>query len=113
MTGISLNLYCLVDGESTSGAFPVKASSTDTVGDLKDLIMARKTNDFSDIDADKLTLWRVSIPDHNQASAITNDAVGGKEELNNSRKRLSRDFSESLDDNTYIIVHQPPPGLVH
>ncbi|KAG0014548.1 hypothetical protein BGZ82_001722, partial [Podila clonocystis] len=63
--------------------------------DLKDLIKAKKTNDFSDIDADKLTLWRVSIPDHNQASAITIDAVVGKKELKYPRTRLSKEFSEA------------------
>ncbi|KAF8922808.1 hypothetical protein BGZ52_010935, partial [Haplosporangium bisporale] len=62
MTDNRMSLFCLVDGESTSSVFPVKMSADDSIGDLKKLIKSKKTNDFSDIDADKLTLWRVSIP---------------------------------------------------
>ncbi|KAG0369687.1 hypothetical protein BGZ54_009177, partial [Gamsiella multidivaricata] len=57
-----LNLFCLVDGESTSRAFPLSVPSTQTVGGLKKLIKTEKTIAFSDIDADEITLWRVSIP---------------------------------------------------
>ncbi|KAF9089031.1 hypothetical protein BGX27_002573, partial [Mortierella sp. AM989] len=63
MSGNPLMLFCLVDGEATSNAFPVGIESTKTIGDLKELIKTKKTNDFSDVDADKLTLWRVTIPD--------------------------------------------------
>ncbi|KAG9060857.1 hypothetical protein KI688_007926 [Linnemannia hyalina] len=62
MASSLLNLFCLVDGEGTSNAFSVKIASTDTVDDLKKLIKAEKTNNFSDVDADQLTLRRVSIP---------------------------------------------------
>ncbi|KAG0275215.1 hypothetical protein BGZ96_003876, partial [Linnemannia gamsii] len=55
-----LNFLCLVDGESTS--FPVGIESTKTIGDLKDEIKAKQSPDFDDIVANKLTLWRVSIP---------------------------------------------------
>lgn len=34
----NLSLHCLIDGESTSIAFLIKTSSSDTVGDLKTLI---------------------------------------------------------------------------
>ncbi|KAG0369044.1 hypothetical protein BGX24_002567 [Mortierella sp. AD032] len=50
MTEARLNLFCLVDGEPQH------------VDDLKKLIKTEKTNQFSDVDADQLTLWRVSIP---------------------------------------------------
>jgi hypothetical protein len=62
MTDNHFTLFCLVDGETTSNAFSVEIGSTKTIGDLKKLIKTEKTNDFSDVDADKLTLWRVSIP---------------------------------------------------
>ncbi|KAF9369336.1 hypothetical protein CPC16_004588, partial [Podila verticillata] len=62
MTDNRLSLFCLVNGDSTSSAFPIKSSPDDSIGDLKKLIKAEKTNDFSDIDANKLTLWRVSLP---------------------------------------------------
>ncbi|KAI1299061.1 hypothetical protein EDD11_006559 [Mortierella claussenii] len=59
MTNNRLNLFCLVDGESTP--FPIEIESTKTFGDLKKAIKAEKANDFSDVDADKLKLWKVSI----------------------------------------------------
>ncbi|KAG0351335.1 hypothetical protein BGX24_007882, partial [Mortierella sp. AD032] len=62
MTNNLLTLFCLVDGEATSNAFSVKVPSSDTVDDLKELIKVKKAIAFSDIDADQLTLWRVSIP---------------------------------------------------
>ncbi|KAK5796982.1 hypothetical protein F5H01DRAFT_401214 [Linnemannia elongata] len=44
-----LTLFCLVDGEATSNAFPVEIESTKTIGDLKGLIKTKKTNDFQDL----------------------------------------------------------------
>ncbi|KAF9112859.1 hypothetical protein BGX30_007159, partial [Mortierella sp. GBA39] len=62
MTDNHLTLFCLVDGEATSNAFSIEIEQTKTVDHLKDLIKVKKTIDFNDIDADQLTLWRVSIP---------------------------------------------------
>ncbi|KAG0049373.1 hypothetical protein BGZ90_007360, partial [Linnemannia elongata] len=58
-----LTLFCLVDGEATTNAFPVEIESTETISDLKKLIRTEKSPEFDDIAADKLTIWRVSIPD--------------------------------------------------
>ncbi|KAF9301595.1 hypothetical protein BGZ74_006506, partial [Mortierella antarctica] len=78
-----LNLFCLVDGETASNAFPAKVSLDDTVGDLKKRIKAEKTNDFSDIDADKLTLWKVSMPivAADKHMVISLDSLDSKVEL--------------------------------
>ncbi|KAF9577895.1 hypothetical protein BGW38_006610, partial [Lunasporangiospora selenospora] len=46
---------------TTSNAFPVSTTAA-TVGELKKLIKAEKSPEFDDIAADKLTLWRASIP---------------------------------------------------
>ncbi|KAG9062301.1 hypothetical protein KI688_005215 [Linnemannia hyalina] len=68
MSNNPLILFCLVDGEATTNAFPVEIESTKTIGDLKevilakktnrfhDLIMTKKTNRFHNVDADELTL---------------------------------------------------------
>ncbi|KAG0329172.1 hypothetical protein BG000_000169 [Podila horticola] len=111
MTDNHLSLFCLVDGESTSKAFPVEIESIQTVGHLKKLIKTEKTPRFDDVAADELTLWRVSIPDDNQGSDITIHALEDKTELNNPRSRLSKLFPESPDDNTYIIVQRPQGDL--
>ncbi|KAF9342633.1 hypothetical protein BGX26_007146 [Mortierella sp. AD094] len=59
-TNKDLTLFCLVDGDSTP--FSVDIDASKTVDHLKDAIKLKKPNDFNDIDADKLTLWHVSIP---------------------------------------------------
>ncbi|KAG0023845.1 hypothetical protein BGZ82_010633, partial [Podila clonocystis] len=103
-----LTLFCLVEGLPLARAFPIKATLTDTVGDLKDHVKAHQTPAFDDITSDQLNLWCVSISTDNQASAITIDAVDDKIKLNNPRTRLSNVFSENPDDNIYIIVQRPP-----
>jgi hypothetical protein len=66
----SLNLFCLVYGETASQAFPVQIESTKTIGDLKKLIMGKKSSRFSNIDANELILWKASIPGGNSGSAV-------------------------------------------
>ncbi|KAG0011529.1 hypothetical protein BGZ82_002975 [Podila clonocystis] len=109
MTDNPLTLFSLADGDPISNAFPVSIPSTDTVGTLKDLIKAKKTNDFGDIDADKLTLWRVSIPNIiDNESPILLDMLTDKKKLL-PRTYISALFTDGLpDDSTYILVRRPP-----
>ncbi|KAF8924661.1 hypothetical protein BGZ58_001574 [Dissophora ornata] len=101
----TLTLLCLINGEPLSNTLKVKADEASDVGDLKDLIKAKMTVAFSDVDTSQLTLWRVSIPD---CSATTVGALVDKTELNKPRTLLSNLFPKSSDDNTYIIVQRPP-----
>ncbi|KAG0375054.1 hypothetical protein BGX24_009603 [Mortierella sp. AD032] len=112
MASSILNIYCLIDGEGTSNAFPVEIESTKTIGDLKKLIKAEQSPDFDNIVANNFILWRASIPDDNQSSAITIEALDDKTELDKPRTRLSQLFPESPDDNTYILVQLPTQGLI-
>ncbi|OAQ22601.1 hypothetical protein K457DRAFT_25897 [Linnemannia elongata AG-77] len=80
-----LTLFCLVDGEATSNAFSVKIPLSDTIDDLKGLIKTKKTNDFQDVDADKLTLWATN--------------------------KLSMVFDADLPEDTiHVIVQRPLPA---
>ncbi|KAI7831832.1 hypothetical protein BC939DRAFT_150994 [Gamsiella multidivaricata] len=109
----ALTLFCLVDGESTANAFPVKATSAASVGELKELIKAKKSPEYDGIAADRLTLWRATIlVDENAGdeNIITLDDLDDKTKLGNPRTCLSKLFPESPDDNTYIIVQPPPPA---
>ncbi|KAF9315303.1 hypothetical protein BG003_003172 [Podila horticola] len=93
-----MTLFCLVDGESTP--FPVEIESTKTIGELKKAIKAEKVNDFSDVDADKLTLWKVSI------------SVLPKKE----RKEISLadiPSKEETDDVSDVFKEQPPKKTIH
>ncbi|KAG0248329.1 hypothetical protein BG011_000187 [Mortierella polycephala] len=107
-----LKLICLVAGESASNAFSVKASSSLIVDELKKLIKAEKAIDFHDIDADKLTLWRVSIPDDDNDDddfPMLLDTVHEKKKLKATNK-LSKLFDAELPEDTiHILVQRPQP----
>ncbi len=113
MTDQRLNFLCLVDGESTS--FPVGIESTKTIGDLKDEIKAKQSPDFDDIVANKLTLWRVSIPllPKKDRKCISLIDVATKDELDEIDD-LFEVFDEPLPKKTiHIIVQRPPQGNAH
>ncbi|KAG0019479.1 hypothetical protein BGZ81_009700 [Podila clonocystis] len=110
MTDIHLILFCLVDGETTTNAFPIKIPSSDNVYDLKKLIKAVKNNDFSNIDTEKLILWHVSIPNEdNDGLPILLETVPEKKKLG-PVTYLSKVFPEELPEKTiHILVQRPPP----
>ncbi|KAF8931617.1 hypothetical protein BGZ47_011751 [Haplosporangium gracile] len=110
MTDNILSLFYLVDGLPLSRALEIEVSATRTIAHLKDLIKTKQAPTFDDIRAAQLTLWRVSIPDGNQNSAITIAALNDKTELNNPGTQLSKLFPEIPHDSTYIIVQRPPPS---
>ncbi|KAF9580471.1 hypothetical protein BGW38_002878 [Lunasporangiospora selenospora] len=113
MTDIPLTLFCLVDGESTSNAFPVLASTTTTIRELKELIKTKKANRFQDVDADELTLWRVSHPViaiHKHQPVLLNK-IDSPTELDPTDD-ISDIFTEPPPKKTiHIIVQRPPPSL--
>ncbi len=59
---MSITLLCLVKGNTIANAFSVKISRDEPISELKKAIKAEKQNDFAGIDADKLRLWKVTIP---------------------------------------------------
>ncbi|KAG0364649.1 hypothetical protein BGZ54_007297, partial [Gamsiella multidivaricata] len=92
-----------------SRAFPVKIPSDDTVGDLKELIKAKKAAAFNDIDANEITLWHVSI----LVVAIKNvflDKIISKEKPFPTT-RLSKVFPKDLPEEAiHIIVQRTQPA---
>jgi len=109
MANTLLSLYCVVDGEASPG-FYVEVDQAKTVDHLKKAIKTEKSNDFSDVDANNLTLWLASIPNDGQGSAIKIDVLGNETELKNPMTRLSTLFPEGPDENTSIIVQRPQTG---
>ncbi|KAI9240171.1 MAG: hypothetical protein BYD32DRAFT_459061 [Podila humilis] len=109
MTDNRLSLFCLVDGGSASNVFPVKLSPDDFIGDLKKLIKVEKTNNLSDVDADKLTLWHVSIPitdDDDEVPILLNDVTRDKKKKLGPAIEISEVFEVQPPKKTiHIIIH--------
>ncbi|KAF9304398.1 hypothetical protein BG003_001713, partial [Podila horticola] len=84
MTDNIMTLFCLVEGEPTSNAFPVDIVPTKTIGVLKDFIKTKKAPRFDDVAADELTLWRVSIlitDDDDEIPILLNNVNSDKKKL--------------------------------
>ncbi|KAI8354512.1 hypothetical protein B0O80DRAFT_60774 [Mortierella sp. GBAus27b] len=105
-------MWCLVNGMSSSSAFSVDVDPSATIYDLKEAIKAKKSNDFKDIDADRLTLWRVSIPIINDdENPILLDGVGsGDKKKLGPADELSDVFKEEPPKKTIHILIQCPPS---
>ena len=56
-----IKLFCWIFGDRKS--FPVKISPDETVGDLKEAIVAKNPNRLQGIDAVSLRLWKKEISD--------------------------------------------------
>ncbi|KAI9241658.1 MAG: kinase-like domain-containing protein [Podila humilis] len=108
MTPNLLSLFCLVDGDATP--FSVEVDRTKTVDHLKDLITAKKAPEFDDIAADKLNLWRVSIPivPPNKRKPIVLTEVKSAAELDPTDD-LSDVFEEKQPKKTIHVMVQRPP----
>jgi len=106
-------LRCLVYGESTKNIFRVRIGEDDEVSDLKDAIKAKKQNAFANVDADKLTLWRVSIPlDDNADATLANLKLESSDEKGIKELRpsdgISRVFHQDLGKRHIHVIIQPP-----
>ncbi|PKC08480.1 hypothetical protein RhiirA5_376240 [Rhizophagus irregularis] len=55
-------VFCFVIGNSVDTAFEVIEDEKTTISRLKEIIFGKNQKCFSDIDANKLRLWRVNIP---------------------------------------------------
>ncbi|KAG0034379.1 hypothetical protein BGZ82_005760 [Podila clonocystis] len=111
MADTHITLFCLVDGESTSNAFPVKTSLSDTVGDLKKLIKIEKSPRFDYVVADELTLWSVEIPDEDDD--IDDDAENLPAVLLDDISRKKKKKLKATHDLSDVFVVKPPKKTIH
>ncbi|KAK5796916.1 hypothetical protein F5H01DRAFT_418842 [Linnemannia elongata] len=106
-----LTLFCLVDGEATSNAFPVKIESSKTIGDFKDLIKTTLSPQFDDITAKDLALWRVSIHDDDDNDLpVLLDSVPVKKKLRATNKLFMVFDADLPEDTIHVIVQRPLPA---
>jgi hypothetical protein len=59
ITGSRIRIWCLVRGDNKT--FYVNIGTNNFIIDLKELIKEKKKSVFSNVDADDITLWSVSI----------------------------------------------------
>ncbi|GBC54091.2 kinase-like domain-containing protein [Rhizophagus irregularis DAOM 181602=DAOM 197198] len=101
-----ITLLCLVKGNTTANAFPVHIEGSSLVGDLKDAIKAKKAPEFDNFPADKLKLWKVSIPG-DQDDQLRNLILQDSDELLAIRK-ISKYFPDSPpEEHIHVIVKLP------
>ena len=97
----TLQLNCWVFGDDDSQVFPIKIENTESVGILKDAIKDKKIA-LQHLDADSLTLWKVSTP------------VGHRLQQNLANEDLTDESSlSSVDDLVDVFPDQPPRKHLH
>ncbi|KAF9164598.1 hypothetical protein DFQ26_001253 [Actinomortierella ambigua] len=94
---------------ATSKAFTAKVEPTKTVDSLKKLIKAKKPVDFANVDANNLTLWRVSYPFFaaNNQNPVHLSAIDSSTKLNPGDD-IAEVFAEVPPKKTISIIVQPP-----
>ena len=94
-------IYVIGIGNSS---FSVTIESSKTVDDLKDAIKEKKKNDLKDIDADRLALYKVSIPEGKNLEQSALQAIREASELDVSSRHLSKVFQEPIGEEEISIV---------
>ncbi|KAI7830484.1 hypothetical protein BC939DRAFT_499608 [Gamsiella multidivaricata] len=110
---IGHSLFCLVDGEPTSNAFSIRdIPSSDTVDNLKQLIKARKANDFHKYRCGQTHAQARLDPlaEAYERDVLMLNVLDSKEEL-----RPLDDISDVLPEGAakktiHTIVQRPPPA---
>jgi len=104
-------LNCIVLGEAS--VFPVKINDAQLVGELKKAIKNENPNDFKDIDAHHLTLYKIKIviPDDEGDNILDRVSQPGyvfdpKDKLFPTHK-MSRYFGQDPDGDIHILVELP------
>jgi hypothetical protein len=77
---MSITLFCLVKGNTTANAFPVRIDKGQFIGDLKEAIKAKNSQTFSNVDAKDIKLWKVPISD-DHVDPLNNLSLEDGEEL--------------------------------
>ena len=108
---MSITLLCLIKGNTLANAFSVKISRDEPVSELKKAIKAEKAPEFYNFPADKLKLWKVTIPG-DQDDQLRNLILQDSDELLAIRK-ISKYFPDSPpEEHIHVIVKLPRKCLV-
>ncbi|KAI9460095.1 hypothetical protein F5148DRAFT_272422 [Russula earlei] len=102
----NLDLFVYIIG--MGNAFPVNIERSMTVGHLKEAILQKKPNDLKGVDADRLKLYQVDLPDDKDLEKAAKQATEGQEPLTVSSRLLSKIFQrDPLEERVSILVEVP------
>jgi len=105
---LRLKLFVFIIGPDTS--FPITIDSSETVGDLKERILEKNPNDLKGVDAARLTLYLVELPDDDTLEQSVAQAVNTRRPLRPSHP-LSEIFPANPPTKTInIVVKYESPG---
>jgi Crinkler effector protein N-terminal domain len=105
MMSDTITIICLVQGQSTQQAFAIDIDKTKLISHLKDRIKEKKQNDYCDIDADSLELWKVNIPS-DDATIQELGGIAGKK-LNDPTQDIGEIFKTPSKRHIHILVKCP------
>ena len=102
----SLSLFCIIHGEKYEQPFPVRINIGKTVGELKNLIKAKKQPEFDHIAPDHLELWKWNQP--GDAEAVELDSS----KMLNPVTKITNIFGDDppKDKCIHIIIKAPKLG---
>ena len=105
----NLELHCLLLGDDATQFFFVEIANTKPVSALKDAIKDKKKLSLHHVDADALTLWKVSILVNDGFNQNVKKVELRDEEALSPVDRLSKVFFvQPKDGHLHIIVRSPP-----
>jgi hypothetical protein len=106
---MALEVWCLVNGQSSSEAFSVDADASTSIGRLKELIKSENPEAFENVDADELKLWCAYIS-WDPPNTIKLDEPPVEDTLSNPRTKLESVYPQRQGYNDCIIVQPPQSG---
>ncbi|CAG8615287.1 1326_t:CDS:2 [Paraglomus occultum] len=102
-TFIAKQIYRDDSGNTPVNAFSVKINRDEPISELKKVIKVEKQNDFANVDADKLKLWKVEIPDDHD-SELANPPLD--DELL-AMKKISKYFPVTPAEECIHVIVEP------
>ena len=106
---LHIKLFVYIIGLGTP-SFSVTIERSETVDDLKEAILKENPNDLKGVDAYRLILYKVRLPDDENLEQSAHHAL--KEELCVPSRLLSKIFSEELPEEMISILVDLPKEQV-
>ncbi|KAH7908778.1 hypothetical protein BJ138DRAFT_1115536 [Hygrophoropsis aurantiaca] len=105
----TIRLNCLVRGDTRNHIFSVEIAGTQNVHALRKAIKVEKPHVFSDIEADGLILWNVSIALDNVERALQDNSFGEPLE---SVLVLQEVFQDPFHNHLHVLAQHPHQQLI-